>query len=249
MKYVAYYRVSTLKQGASGLGLEAQQRDAKALVARNQGTLVAEYTEVETGKKTNRPKLQEAIQHARLSNATLVVAKLDRLARNASFTFVLRDSGLQFVCCDNEHASHLTIGFLALIAQHEAEQISSRTKAALKSAKDRGTLLGSNRPGFWTPERIVGRTRGQVNGLPLARAKKTEDARHHYEYLMPEIHRRRGEGQTLQQVADWLNQQGFTTRKQHRPFTRALVQQLVTRYEHVCESRSREESSRSPLCQ
>ena len=149
-KYVAYYRVSTKRQGESGLGLEAQQRDVNALAGRNNGPIIAEYIEVETGKMADRPKLHEAIHHAQLSNAILVVAKLDRLARNAAFTLALQKSGLPFVCCDNEHATPLTIAFLALIAQHEAEQIAARTKAALQSAKARGTLLGSNRPGFGT---------------------------------------------------------------------------------------------------
>jgi DNA invertase Pin-like site-specific DNA recombinase len=231
-KYVAYYRVSTKRQGASGLGLEAQQRDVIALAGRNNGPIVAEYIEVETGKRADRPKLHEAIHHAQLSNATLVVAKLDRLARNASFTLALQKSGLPFVCCDNEHATPLTIGFLALIAQHEAEQIAARTKAALQSAKQRGTLLGSNRPGFWDePDRVEGRKRGQAKGLPLARAKKAEDARQHYcQFLMPEIKRRREAGETVQQIVDWLNGQGFTTRKRHRPFARGIVQQLIARY-------------------
>ncbi len=174
-KYVAYYRVSTRRQGESGLGLEAQQRDVNALAGRNNGPIVAEYVEVETGKMADRPKLHAAIHHAQLSNATLVVAKLDRLARNAAFTLALQKSGLPFVCCDNEHATPLTIGFLALIAQHEAEQIAARTKAALQSAKARGTLLGSNRPGFWDePKRAEGRKRGQIEGSTGSAGRKGE---------------------------------------------------------------------------
>ena len=149
MKYVPYYRVSTKRQGRSGLGLEAQQMAVRAMAERNKAVILAEYVEVETGKSATRPKLLEAIQHAKLTNSTLVVAKLDRLARNAYFTLTLRDSGQPFLCCDNEHASHLTIGFLALIAQHEAEQIAARTKAALAVTKAKGKLLGSARPGHW----------------------------------------------------------------------------------------------------
>ena len=231
-KYVAYYRVSTRRQGESGLGLEAQQRDVNALAGRNNGPILAEYVEVETGKMADRPRLHEAIHHAQLSNATLVVAKLDRLARNAAFTLALQKSGLPFVCCDNEHATPLTIGFLALIAQHEVEQIAARTKAALQSAKARGTLLGSNRPGFWDePTRAEGRKRGQAKGLPAARAARAEEARRHYcQYLMPEIKRRREAGETLQQIVDWLNGQGFTTRERKRPFSLGTVQQLIARY-------------------
>lgn len=235
-KYVAYYRVSTKRQGESGLGLDAQQRDVNALAGRNNGPLLAEYTEVETGKKADRPKLLEAIQHARLSNATLVVAKLDRLARNAAFTTALQESGLDFVCCDNEHATKLTIGFLALMAQHEAEQIAARTKAGLESAKLRGRLLGSNRPGFWdSPERQEARQRGSEKGLPAARAARDEANRKHYcAYLMPEIKRRREAGETLQQIVDWLNGCGFTTRKTEkrggRPFTVDSVRRLILCY-------------------
>jgi DNA invertase Pin-like site-specific DNA recombinase len=230
-KYVAYYRVSTKKQGVSGLGLEAQQRDANALVLRNNGQIIAEYIEVETGKMAERPKLLEAMQHARLANATLVVAKLDRLARNALFTMSLQKSGLPFVCCDNEHATPLTIAFLALIAEHEADQIRARTKAALKSAKNHGVLLGSNRIGFWdAPDRQAARKRGQEKGLPKAWAANAERARKHYcEFLMPEIERRRGAGETLQQITDWLNSQGFTTRRK-RLFTVNKVSELITRY-------------------
>jgi DNA invertase Pin-like site-specific DNA recombinase len=231
-RYVPYYRVSTKRQGESGLGLEAQQRDVAALVGRNGGKVLGEYTEVESGTKCDRVKLAEAIQHARLSNAILVVAKLDRLARNAAFTTALQDSGLEFVCCDNEHATKLTIGFLALMAQHEAEQIAARTKAGLQSAKLRGKQLGSNRPGFWDkPEWREAYARGRAKGLPRARAARSEAARNYYgQFLMPEIKRRREAGETLQQIVDWLNSQGFTTRQRHRPFTVGVLHQLIKRY-------------------
>ena len=118
VKYVAYYRVSTKKQGRSGLGLEAQQKAVRAMAERHGGTIIAEYIEVETGKSATRPKLLEAIHHAGLTNSTLVVAKLDRLARNAHFTRTLKESRQRFVCCDNEHATDLTIDLLAVIAEH-----------------------------------------------------------------------------------------------------------------------------------
>lgn len=231
-KYVPYYRVSTKRQGDSGLGLEAQQRAVADLARRNGGAILAEYTEVETGTMAARPKLLEAIHHARLSNATLVVAKLDRLARNALFTLTLQQSGLDFVCCDNEHATPLTIRFLALIAEHEAEQIRARTKAALKSAKDRGVKLGSDRPGFWDkPERAEARKQGGVKGAPAGRAARAEKLRKYYcEYLMPEIKRRREAGETLQHIVDWLNGQGFKTCEQRRPFTVGILHQLMARY-------------------
>lgn len=231
-KYVAYYRVSTKRQGESGLGLEAQQRDVSALAERNNAPIIAQFVEVETGKMAARPKLLEAIHHAQLSNATLVVAKLDRLARNALFTMTLQKSGLPFLCCDNEHATPLTIAFLALIAENEAKQISERTKAALKSAKERGKQLGSNRAGFWdTPERAAARQRGAAKGAPAGRAARAEKARQHYcQFLIPEIRRRREAGETLAQIVNWLNSQGFTTRERKRPFTVGILQQLIARY-------------------
>ena len=142
--FIAYYRVSTDRQGASGLGLEAQ----RAAVLRHIGTaqLGAEYTEVESGKKhTNRPQLLAALQECRRKKATLVIAKLDRLGRNVAFISALMDSGVDFVCCDNPHANRLMLHMLAAFAEHEREQISQRTKAALAAAKARGVKLGNPR--------------------------------------------------------------------------------------------------------
>ena len=175
----------------------------RAMAERNKAVILAEYVEVETGKSATRPKLLEAIQHAKLTNSTLVVAKLDRLARNAYFTLTLRDSGQPFLCCDNEHASHLTIGFLALIAQHEAEQIAARTKAALAVTKAKGTLLGSARPGHWD-----GRETAATGGTqPLGAAANAQKAQDRYQaMLVPEIKRRREAGESLVAIAAWLNE-------------------------------------------
>jgi DNA invertase Pin-like site-specific DNA recombinase len=231
LKYVPYYRVSTKRQGRSGLGLEAQQMAVRAMAERNKAVILAEYVEVETGKSATRPKLLEAIQHAKLTNSTLVVAKLDRLARNAYFTLTLRDSGQPFLCCDNEHASHLTIGFLALIAQHEAEQIAARTKAALAVTKAKGTLLGSARPGHWD-----GRERGYRRAQPLGTAANAKKAKDRYQaVLVPEIKRRREAGEPLVAIAAWLNEQGFKTRATKRcpegsAFTPKMVWRLIDRY-------------------
>jgi DNA invertase Pin-like site-specific DNA recombinase len=143
--YIAYYRVSTDRQGASGLGLDAQ----RAAVARHiaPAVLLAEYTEIESGKKhTNRPQLLAALQECRRRKATLVIAKLDRLGRNVAFISALMESGAEFVCCDNPHANRLMLHMLAAFAEHEREQISQRTKAALAAAKARGVKLGNPRP-------------------------------------------------------------------------------------------------------
>jgi len=143
--YVAYYRVSTKKQEASGLGLEAQRVAVAGFV---RGRIVAEFTETESGKRDEREKLRLAIDRAKREGAVLVIAKLDRLSRNASFIFTLRDSGVNFQCVDMPDANTLTIGIFATLAQHERELISSRTKAALSVKKVAGIKLG-------TPENLT----------------------------------------------------------------------------------------------
>lgn len=142
-KFVTYYRVSTTKQGESGLGLEAQQIAVRAHLEHSKGVEIATFTEVETGKNNKRPKLQEALLRCRQTRATLLVAKFDRLSRNAAFLLALRDSGLEFVAADMPTANNLTIGVLAVVAEHEREMISKRTKEALAAAKARGTKLGN----------------------------------------------------------------------------------------------------------
>src|SRR5438132_7814327 len=117
---VTYRRVSTREQGNSGLGLEAQQAATEAYARQNGATIIGTYTEVETGTSSDRPELKRAIAHAKRSKATLVISKLDRLARNVAFTSALMESGVNFICCDNPHANKLTIHILAAIAEHEA---------------------------------------------------------------------------------------------------------------------------------
>lgn len=145
MIFVAYYRVSTNRQGQSGLGLEAQQAAVAAFVA-DRGKLVAEFTEVESGRKNDRPQLAAALDGCRRLRAVLVIAKLDRLARNVAFVARLMESGAEFVAVDNPHANKLMVHLLAAFAEHERDQISARTKAALAAAKARGVRLGNPRP-------------------------------------------------------------------------------------------------------
>ena len=145
VKFVAYYRVSTERQGRSGLGLDAQQNAVRAFLSDGARELLAEYTEVESGRLKDRPQLQAAIAHCRKAKARLVIAKLDRLARNAAFLLTLRDSGVDFVAADMPNADRLTVGILALMAEHERDMISRRTKEALAAAKVRGIKLGNPR--------------------------------------------------------------------------------------------------------
>lgn len=132
MRYVAYLRVSTDKQGSSGLGLQAQETAISAFL-KSGDEVIASYKDIESGKKSDRPQLMAALEHCKKEGATLLIAKLDRLSRNVAFIFNLRDSGVDFVCCDMPDANTMTIGILALFAQHEREMISKRTKEALAS--------------------------------------------------------------------------------------------------------------------
>lgn len=142
-KYVSYLRVSTKQQGQSGLGLEAQRESVRGFISGCGGEHLREFQEVESGGKNTRPILAEALKMCRLTGATLIVAKLDRLGRNAAFLLSLRDAGVKFVCVDNPTMNTLTVGILAVVAQAEREMISARVKAALQAAKARGTRLGN----------------------------------------------------------------------------------------------------------
>lgn len=137
--YIAYYRVSTERQGASGLGLEAQQ----AAVKQYADGIIHSFTEIESGKIDERPQLQAAIAMCKATGSALLIAKIDRLSRQAAFLLTLRDSGVQIVAADMPHAGTLEFGIRAVVAQHEREEISRRTKAALQAAKARGVRLGS----------------------------------------------------------------------------------------------------------
>lgn len=142
-KIVTYIRVSTARQGASGLGLEAQTAAIKQFTEQRNAHVVAEYREVESGTKSERPELIKALEHAKLTGSTLVVAKLDRLSRDPAFLLTLQQSEAKFIAADMPDANELTIGIMALIAKQERQAISDRTKAALQAAKARGIKLGN----------------------------------------------------------------------------------------------------------
>lgn len=217
MKAVAYYRVSTAAQGRSGLGLEAQRTTVEEIVRGRGLTLLAEFTEVESGKRGDRPVLAQALHHARITNAILVIAKLDRLSRNAAFLLTLRDSGVRFLAADVPDANDLTIGVLAVIAQAEREAISRRTKEALGAIKqkaDRGEIHISARTG-----RTVHRL-GNPNGakalgsragdLTLARAAKARLASQRTADITAAVQTIKAEGHTsLYAVAAELNRRGI----------------------------------------
>jgi len=140
-KAVAYYRVSTAAQGRSGLGLDAQKVAVKAVAAERHLTILMEFTEIESGKNNDRPQLQQALKHAQLTGAVLVIAKLDRLSRNAAFLLTLRDSGVKFLAADIPNANDLTIGVLAVIAQAEREATHIRVLLISPSSPRRPTTV------------------------------------------------------------------------------------------------------------
>lgn len=144
-RWVCYFRVSTKRQGESGLGLEAQREAVRRFIG--EGHIVAEHQEIESGSRADRPALEAALRDCRIHNATLAIAKLDRLARSVSFISRLQDDGVDFVAADMPSANRFTIHILAAVAEHERRMISDRTKAALAAAKARGTRLGGRRAG------------------------------------------------------------------------------------------------------
>jgi DNA invertase Pin-like site-specific DNA recombinase len=171
-------------------------------------SIVKTYTEVETGKRADRPQLKAALAHARRLGATLVIAKLDRLARNVYFVSGLMESNVEFVCCDNPHANRLTIHILAAVAEDEARRISDRTKAALGAYKARGGLLGASRPECRHNLSAEGRAKGNGNAA-IANRRKALEA---YADLTPTMRAWKDEGLTLYTIATRLNKEGHTTR-------------------------------------
>lgn len=143
IRYVAYERVSTVRQGASGLGLEAQRRTIDEFAVSRGASVIGRFTEVESGKRQDRPELAKALHLAKVTGAVFVIAKLDRLSRNAAFLLTLRDSGVRFLAVDLPEANDITVGIMALVAQQEREAISKRTKEALAAARARGVRLGN----------------------------------------------------------------------------------------------------------
>jgi DNA invertase Pin-like site-specific DNA recombinase len=201
-KFVSYLRVSTARQGVSGLGLEAQRAAVAGYLNGGDWELLKEIVEVESGKRNDRPALAEALKVCRKHKATLVIAKLDRLARNVAFISNLMESGVEFVAVDMPQANRFVVHILAAVAEHEAEAISKRTKAALAAAKARGTQLGGRR---------VSAERFAEIGT-AARKVRTEVADKRAAEIMPLIRSIQAAGATsLRQIAAALNEQNVAT--------------------------------------
>ena len=200
MKYVPYYRVSTASQGKSGLGLSAQQ-DIVQRFLKADDELLNEFIEVESSKRADRPQLAAAIAHAKFHKARLLIAKLNRLSRNVSFIFSLRNSKVDFVACDIPDANTLMVGIMAVLAQHERELIGERTRAALRAKKAQGYTLGMPiiTPQVTSRGLAVRRLNAQNN---LANRQAAESIRLY-----------RKEGLTYRAIAEQLNQMGYRTRR------------------------------------
>lgn len=209
-KFVAYLRVSTTKQGASGLGIEAQRSSVAAIVGN--GVLLAEYVEVESGRKTDRPALARALQHAKATNATLICAKLDRIGRRAAHVLSLLDdakkAGLAVIFADNPNAGALTLGVLAVVAEEEARAISARTVAALAAAKARGQKLGG--PNGAAP--LLAYVAEHGNGVAIQGAMRcADDFAEGLRFAVDAI--LASGAATLVEIAAGLNSQGFMSRR------------------------------------
>jgi DNA invertase Pin-like site-specific DNA recombinase len=224
VKLVPYYRVSTLKQAHSGLGLEGQDATVRQFAEAHGGKVLKSYTEIETGKRSDRPELAKAIAHARRSRATLIIAKLDRLARNVHFLSGLMEAGVKFVACDQPSANDLTIHILAAVAQDEAQRISERTKTALVAYKARGGKLGASRPEC--RNLTAEATRRGAKAAGEAARRDADDA---YIDLFPMMKALRDEGLSLRAIARHLNSEGYETRR-GRQWNHVQVRAVLNRY-------------------
>ena len=209
-EYIAYYRVSTSRQGASSLGLEAQREAVRRFIG-ERGQLLAEFTEIESGRRhKNRPQLMAALDEVRKRRAVLVIAKLDRLARNVAFIANLMESSADFVAVDMPEANRLTLHMLAAVAEHERKAISTRTKDALAAAKERGTRLGNTRP---------------LEALERANAAKN------YPKPAPEVQRLMGQfqaqGKGLREIARELNRLAIRTPRGSQWYAKTVKDQLA----------------------
>ena len=218
-KWISYLRVSTGRQGKSGLGLEAQRTSVTDFLNGGQWKLVKEFVEVESGKRADRPQLEAALAACRLHGAKLVIAKLDRLSRDAHFLLGLDKAGVDFVAADMPNANRLTVGIMAMVAEEERRMISARTKAALDAAKKRGVVLGGNR-GARPTAKMRARARAVVQQRADARAAD----------IGPTIKALQAAGATsLRAIAAGLNQQGIPTSRGAGEWTAVQVARMLER--------------------
>lgn len=226
MKYVAYYRVSTKEQENSHLSLEAQQKTVLDYIKNNGNQVIAEFTEVESGRNNKRPELLKSIALTKKEQATLVIARLDRLSRSVTLVSTLKDTGVEFVCCDTPFADKTSIIIIAAIAQREAELISIRTKEALQ-AKFRREPEYRSRHGRKADGSINLTEQGRAKGhATLMRKARTDvDIRKAWHFIEP----RREKGMSYREIARQLNEEGYLTRR-GLPFTAVQVFNINKRF-------------------
>ena len=196
--FIGYYRVSTQRQGQSGLGLDAQKNSVKSFL--NNRVILAEFTDIESGKNDNRPELLKAIELSKKTNSILLIAKLDRLSRNMTFISTLMDAKVKFICVDMPEASELTIHIFAALAQWERKRISERTTDALKQLKKRGVKLGTPE-NFTEKVRLLGPVRLKEKAITNPNNQKAKK-------LIGLLYK---EGKSLREIAIELNESGFKT--------------------------------------
>jgi len=226
-KFIAYYRCSTARQGASGLGLEAQKKAVLDYLNGGSWELLAEYVEVESGKRSNnRPKLQAALNHCKITGATLVINKVDRLARNVAFVSALMESKIDFIITEMPSATPVTIHLIVAIAEEEARMISMRTKAALAASKER-VKAGTREE--WKPKRQL--TEDDIaKGRLLGDAAKKAKADKFAEQVRPMIENLQGEGLSLRKIAEKLNEGNvLTARGKRGAWTATAVKNVLNR--------------------
>lgn len=222
-KIVSYLRVSTDRQGRSGLGLEGQRAAVESYVKRTGAAIAREFVEVESGRHDDRPKLAEALAFARRAKATLCVAKLDRLSRSVRFIAQVLDSGVEFAAADMPDANRMTLHILAAIAEGEAKAISDRTRAALQAARAKGVKLGAHNPAC-RPLTLRARRKGQALGAQSNR----QCAFAAYADLVPNIANLRARGCSLREIARRLTDDGHATRSD-KGWTAVQVMRVLRR--------------------
>lgn len=221
-EYATYYRVSTKGQEESGLGLAAQKSAITQFCKSNGGIVVKEFKETESGKRINRPELLKALDFCKNTGATLLIAKLDRLARNAAFILNLQDSGVKFKACDNPGANEMVVGILAIVAQAEAKSISERTKAALDEVRKSGSKSGKpiGRPKGYT---LKSASKQKISAARRATAKRPSDE------AINTVKRLHKAGSSFAEIAKELNELGSTTPNGGQ-FSAAQARKLLLRW-------------------
>lgn len=223
---VCYYRVSTTKQGVSGLGIEAQKESAANYCKQHGLDIIDEFEEVQSGGKNDREMIAAALRKCKLTHSRLVVAKLDRISRDIGFIDELQKSGIKFVCADMPEANDTMIQFMSVFAQYERKMASDRTKAALAAKKEQGVKLGS-------PQLDKARQAIPADTLERANAARSQKAIEWSSDVLQEIEIAAAEGCTsFKQIADWLNSKGIKTRR-GKEYSPTAVKRVVDRHKNI----------------